>query len=77
MNSLLKRQIRKYLSEDLKSNEDLAKFFTAIDRSYNNFDDQYAMTQRAMSISSGDLFTANRQLQKEAKEQKQKNAREM
>jgi len=71
MNSLLKRQIRKYLSEDLKSNEDLAKFFTAIDRSYNNFDDQSAMIQRAMSISSGELFTANRQLQKEAKEQKE------
>ena len=71
MNSLLKRQIRKYLSEDLKSNENLEKFFTAVDRSYNNFDDQSVMIQRAMSISSEELFTANKQLLFEAKEQKE------
>jgi len=40
MNSLLKRQIRKYLSEELKDNEDLAGFLTSVDRSYDNFDEQ-------------------------------------
>ena len=31
MNSLLKRQIRKFLSEELKNNEDLAEFINAVD----------------------------------------------
>jgi len=71
MNSLLKRQIRKYLSKELESNKDLENFLSAVDRSYNNFDEQSAMIQRAMSISSEELFKANRKLQDEAKEQKE------
>ena len=69
MNSLLKRQIRKYLSEDLKNNETLSEFFNAISSSYNNFDEQSHMIQRAMSISSDELYAANRKLQNEAHEQ--------
>jgi len=69
MNSLLKRQIRKYLSEDLKNNEALSEFFNAISSSYNNFDEQSHMIQRAMSISSDELYAANRKLQNEAHEQ--------
>ena len=42
MNSLLKRQIRKFLSEELKNNKDLDEFFNAVDSSYNNFDEQSA-----------------------------------
>lgn len=71
MNSLLKRQIRKFLSEDLKNNAELTAFFNAINLSYNNFDDQSVMIQRAMSISSEELYAANRKLQKEAEEQKE------
>ncbi|RCW93930.1 sensor histidine kinase [Winogradskyella arenosi] len=71
MNSLLKRQIRKYLSEDLKAHKDLEKFLSAVDRSYNNFDEQSTMIQRAMSISSDELFAANKKLQNEAKEQQE------
>ncbi|WP_452227164.1 sensor histidine kinase [Lacinutrix cladophorae] len=71
MNSLLKRQIRKYLSEELKNNENLKTFINAVDLSYNNFDEQSAMIQRAMAISSDELYTANRKLQKEADEQKE------
>lgn len=66
MDPLLKRQIRKYLSEDLKSSEDLLPFLNAINRSYANFSDQAAMIQRAMSISSQELFEANNVLRKEA-----------
>lgn len=69
MNSLLKRQIRKYLSEDLKSSKCMSKFLDAIDRSYTNFDEQYVMQQRAMSISSEELFVANKQLQQETEAQ--------
>ena len=71
MNSLLKRQLRKYLSEELKEDKSLELFIKAIDRSYNNFDEQASMIQRAMSISSDELFVANRQLQEEAIQQKE------
>lgn len=71
MNSLLKRQIRKYLSEELKSDSRLETFLKAVDSSYNNFDEQSSMIQRAMSISSDELYSANRKLQQEAKEQKE------
>lgn len=66
MNSLLKRQIRKYLSEDLANSQDLKKFLEAINSSYINFEDQFAMQQRAMTISSDELFEANKQLREEA-----------
>ncbi|WP_407556585.1 sensor histidine kinase [Winogradskyella sp. 4-2091] len=71
MNSLLSRQLRKYLSEELKSNGELSTFLDAVDSSYNNFDEQSAMIQRAMAISSDELYTANRKLQQEAKEQQE------
>jgi len=70
MNSLLKRQIRKYLNEDLRNNEELTTFLKAVDSSYNNFDEQSKMIQRAMAISSDELYTANKKLQDEASEQK-------
>ena len=69
MNSLLKRQIRKYLPQDLIGNKDLEQFLDAIDRSYNNFDDQFNMIQRATTISSEELFLANKQLQQKAEAQ--------
>lgn len=69
MNSLLRRQIRKYLPEDLKQNEDLKHFLDAIDKSYTNYDNQFSMQQRAMGISSEELFEANQKLRKETKSQ--------
>ena len=71
MNSLLKRQIRKYLSQEKASSEGLEEFLDAISRSYSNFDEQYVMQQRAMSISSEELFDANEQLKNEAIAQKE------
>ncbi|GAB1855959.1 ATP-binding protein [Flavobacteriaceae bacterium MHTCC 0001] len=69
MNSLLKRQIRKYLPSKHASSEDLTEFLDAINRSYANFDEQYVMQQRAMAISSEELSVANEQLQQETKAQ--------
>ena len=71
MNSLLKRQIRKYLSEDLAENENLKNFLYAVNSSYKTFEDQFAMQQRAMTISSEELFEANQQLKKEAEIQQE------
>ncbi|KJD32175.1 histidine kinase [Tamlana nanhaiensis] len=70
MNSLLKRQIRKYLNDDLLENKEVKAFMEAVNNSYNNFDEQFVMVQRAMKISSEELFTANQKLQEEAEAQK-------
>jgi light-regulated signal transduction histidine kinase (bacteriophytochrome) len=70
MNSLLKRQIRKFVPQELQANEELEKFFEAIDRSYTVSDDQFAMLQRATKISSEELYKANKQLQEETTSQK-------
>ncbi len=69
MNSLLKRQIRKYLDEAPSENVELNGFVDAINRSYNNFDEQFSMLQRSMSISSEELYNVNRRLQKESEAQ--------
>ena len=69
MNSLLKRQIRKFLPEDLSSNKNLELFLDAINRSYENFEEQSFMIQRAMEISSQELSEANKQLKDETKTQ--------
>ncbi|MEY8850065.1 ATP-binding protein [Psychroserpens sp. XS_ASV72] len=69
MKSLLKRQLRKYLPKDLAHREDLKPFLEAIERSYHNFDEQMQMQQRAMAISSEELYEANQQLREEAEAQ--------
>lgn len=69
MNPLLKRQIRKLLPEDLKDREDMQVFLNAVSASYDNLDDQFKMTQRAMQLSSDELFGANKQLREESEQQ--------
>lgn len=70
MNSLLKRQLRKYLNE-VSLDLNLEPFIDAVNRSYNNYDEQFLMLQRAMTISSEELFVANQKLQKEAQQQQE------
>ena len=69
MNSLLKRQIRKFLNATQASDKELEPFLDAVNRSYTNFDEQYVMQQRAMGLSSDELFEANKQLREEAQAQ--------
>ncbi len=70
MNSLLKRQIRKFLPKELQSSSDLDKFFDAVDRSYTTSEEQFGMLQRATTISSEELFNANKKLKEESDSQK-------
>ena len=70
MNSLLKRQIDKKLKNGLN---DIDQFFNAVDESYNNFEDQIAMLQRAIKISSDELYEANQKLREEAERLKEIN----
>lgn len=71
MNSLLKRQIRKYLPSNLKSDKDLDAFLNAIDLSYKNYEEQFAMLQRGATISSEELFESNKKLRDETNSQKE------
>lgn len=70
MHSLLTRQIKKHLNIENIESHKIAQFLGAVDKSYHNFEDQLGMLQRAMSISSKELFDANQKLQKEAEQQK-------
>jgi light-regulated signal transduction histidine kinase (bacteriophytochrome) len=70
MNSLLRRQIRKYLPEKLQCDKSLETFLDAISRSYTTSDEQFAMLQRAMTISSEELFKLNEKLKEETDSQR-------
>ncbi|WP_158976696.1 ATP-binding protein [Cellulophaga sp. L1A9] len=70
MHSLLKRQIRKHLPENLKDSGEIAAFLDAINNSYKDYDDKAEMVQRAMSISSKELTQANKVLRAEAESQR-------
>lgn len=70
MNSLLKRQIRKHLPEEFWKSEFSGSFLKAVSESYDNQSDQLAMLQRAIKISSDELFEANAKLSKKADNQK-------
>ena len=71
MNSLLKRQIDKLIKPELL--KDLTPFLKAINDSYENYEDQLSMSQRAMKISSDELFEANKKLREEANSLKEVN----
>ena len=70
MNSLLKRQIEKKLKKGLN---DLDLFLVAVNDSYHNYEEQIEMLQRAMKISSDELFEANQKLREEAESLKEVN----
>ena len=71
MNSLLKRQIRKYLPESLQNSSELEAFLDAVNKSYTNSDNQFSMLQRATMISSEELSEASEKLRKETAKQKE------
>jgi light-regulated signal transduction histidine kinase (bacteriophytochrome) len=70
MNTLLDRQINKHLKNGLNN---IDQFFAAIENSYNNYEEQIDMLQRAMKISSDELFEANQKLRDEANSLKEVN----
>ncbi|WP_130735770.1 ATP-binding protein [Flavobacterium sp. J27] len=73
MKSLLKRQIDKLIKTKPEILEELAPFFDAVNDSYENYEDQLRMLQRAMQISSDELFEANKKLREETNNLKEIN----
>ncbi|WP_228237825.1 sensor histidine kinase [Allomuricauda sp. M10] len=71
MHPLLKRQLNKYLPENWQENPSMTGFLEAVNKSYGNYDEKLEMLQRATTISSEELYEANRDLEKETKRQAQ------
>lgn len=63
MNPLLKRQIGKHLNNGLNH---MDQFLQSIGNSYSNYEDQIAVLQHSMKISSDELYEANQKLRDEA-----------
>ncbi len=70
MTPLLKRQIKKHLPVRLLHDKSMQNFLNAVTGSYGNYEEQIAMLQRAMKISSEELFEANAKLREEGESQK-------
>ena len=70
MNSLIKRQIRKFFDADMQRNDQVLAFVDAVYKSYVNYEEKLELLQRAITISSEELNEANQKLLKETEEQK-------
>lgn len=70
MHSLLERQIRKFLPDDLKNHPEINVFFDSIEKSYSNYEERLKMIERATSLSSQELYEANKKLNIETESQK-------
>lgn len=62
MNRLLKRQVTRYLPEADLEDPKYKAFLNAIDDAYRNYEDQYAHIERALDLSSKELFKKNKAL---------------
>ncbi|WP_298484383.1 HAMP domain-containing sensor histidine kinase [uncultured Maribacter sp.] len=70
MHSLLKRQIRKFLPNDLEGTPEMEEFLLAISKSYYNNDEKLEMIQRSTTISSKELSMVNAELREKIEAQK-------
>lgn len=70
MNRLLKRQLKRYFGGAENVPLELKPFVDAVERSYNHYEEDRVLLERAMEISSEELVEANQQLREEAKAQK-------
>jgi two-component system sensor kinase FixL len=70
MNRLLKRQIKRYFNGPENIPEEMLPFIKAIEYSYNHYEEDRLLLERAIDISSEELVEANQQLRREAKAQK-------
>ncbi len=69
MNRLLKRQIKRYFNGIENVPESLKPFLEAVGSSYNHYEEDRVLLERAIDISSDELTKANQQLREEAQGQ--------
>lgn len=73
MNKLLQRQRRKYLGNDEKISPELTALFNAVSESYNYYEKDRKMIERAIELSSKEMIELNNELEIKNKLLKQKN----
>jgi len=56
---LLRRQLETFLPADREPSSDVARLLAAIDEAYHQFDDDRALVERALDLSSRELLQAN------------------
>ncbi len=62
---VLERQLKKYLGENFKIPKEWENFLAAVSEAYQHFDDDRALLDRSMELSSRELAAINQQLQQE------------
>jgi signal transduction histidine kinase/CheY-like chemotaxis protein/HPt (histidine-containing phosphotransfer) domain-containing protein len=67
---LLQRQIRKYLNQEKATDPEWEDFLAAVNQSYIHFEEDRALVERAMKISSDELWEKNQQMLLESERQK-------
>ncbi len=72
MHKLLDRQLKRNFGETEKVPVDFDRFLKAIDEAYQHFDEDRAMIERSLELSSGELNGLNRRLEGEITKQEKR-----
>ena len=75
MHSLLSRQLRKHLGIKGEVSEELKAFIAAVDAGYTSADNQHALLERSLELSSQELSEANERVRLASEEIALKNKR--
>lgn len=62
MHRLLKRQIAKFIPEEIQNDDRFAAFLKAVDDAYLAYENDYTQVERTLELSSNELFKSNQQL---------------
>lgn len=65
LNKLLERQLNKFITPDLKANESLQQFLQAVSDSYNAYERDHVLSDRAFKISEEEYIRINAELKNE------------
>jgi len=67
MHKLLKKQIKRFLSDSVPDTPEMQKFLDAVNESYEQFESDYLISERAMDLASDELLERNALLKQEYK----------
>ncbi len=62
LHSLLKRQLRRYVGDNGSAPHECPAFLEAVNQAYRQFDDDRAMLERTLELSSNELLQANSEM---------------
>ncbi len=65
LHKILKRQIRKKLGENFEPSTELKNFFTVVSNTYTHFDEDMALIDHSMDVSSKELLEINKNLKEQ------------